>query len=173
LCCAGSTASSTKQCVRSEHLCGKFAEPFPVVEHYPVVVAPRFRCAARNCSACDDEAENRRIRRGLMVNWKDQRACGRVGLLCAMGAYPCPTIGACVSHYSSSCKTAARDEDAALRKQQHGQGIRAESKSQDWRLRPGLRMRVRRANVARRTAVRPPVDGLSSRRWPSKDARLP
>jgi hypothetical protein len=46
---------------------------------------------------------------------------------CAIGAHPCPTIGACASHYSSSCKTAARDEDAARRIQQHGQGIPAES----------------------------------------------
>jgi cold shock protein len=46
---------------------------------------------------------------------------------CAIGAHPCPTIGACASHYSSSCKTAARDEDAARRIQQHGQGIPAGS----------------------------------------------
>src|SRR6476646_6663160 len=46
---------------------------------------------------------------------------------CAIGAHPCPTIGACASHYSSSCKTAARDEDAACRIQQHGQGIPAGS----------------------------------------------
>ncbi|MET4804720.1 DNA-binding transcriptional LysR family regulator, partial [Bradyrhizobium sp. LB11.1] len=25
---------------------------------------------------CDDQAENRRVRRGLTVNWTDQRACG-------------------------------------------------------------------------------------------------
>jgi cold shock protein len=46
---------------------------------------------------------------------------------CAIGAHPCPTIGACASHYSSSCKTAARDEDAARLTQQHGQGIPAGS----------------------------------------------
>jgi hypothetical protein len=46
---------------------------------------------------------------------------------CAIRAHPCPTIGACASHYSSSCKTAARDEDAARRTQQHGQGIPAGS----------------------------------------------
>jgi hypothetical protein len=46
---------------------------------------------------------------------------------CAIRAHPCPTIGACASHYSSSCKTAARDEDAARRGQQHDQGIPAGS----------------------------------------------
>src|SRR3954447_18168851 len=46
---------------------------------------------------------------------------------CAIGAHPCPMIGTCASHYSSSCKTAARDEDAARQIQQHGQGIAAES----------------------------------------------
>src|SRR6476620_12667342 len=46
---------------------------------------------------------------------------------CAIGAHPCPTIGACASHYSSSCKPAARDEDAARRRQQHGPGIPAGS----------------------------------------------
>src|SRR6185312_2798726 len=46
---------------------------------------------------------------------------------CAIGAHPCPTIGACVSHCSISCKTAARDEDATRRIQQHDQGIPAGS----------------------------------------------
>jgi hypothetical protein len=46
---------------------------------------------------------------------------------CVIGAHPCPRIGAWASHYSSSCKKAARDEDAARRTQQHGQGIPAGS----------------------------------------------
>ena len=47
---------------------------------------------------------------------------------CAIGAHPCPTIGACASHYSS--KTAARDGRYPSPIQQHGQGIPAKSTDQ-------------------------------------------
>ena len=58
-------------------------------------------------------------------------------------ARPCPTINGCASRCSSSCKTAARDEYAARRTQQHGQGTPSDPTDQSfsipvlpWRGRP-------------------------------------
>jgi hypothetical protein len=37
---------------------------------------PQHHSRTQQSARCDDQAENRRVRRGLTVNWTDQRACG-------------------------------------------------------------------------------------------------